>query len=138
MSRTRERRMTTGPDRESYLTAPETWRLNQASTIVRDAFGAHPYLVGSCLTRPDYRDVDVRIMLDDERFAELFRVSADHAQNLSALWSLLCSGISEQMSRATGLPIDFQVQDMTRTNELYPGRRVPLALFSWRALETPA
>ena len=39
---------------------------------MEQAFGSICYLVGSATKRPDFRDVDVRMILDDEEFHALF------------------------------------------------------------------
>ena len=63
----------------THLEAPALDRLDLASVVVREIFDTPPYLVGSCLERPDYRDVDIRVILDDDRYAQLFtRPPAHH------------------------------------------------------------
>lgn len=81
--------------------------------------GAMPYLVGSARTRPDYRDVDVRLILPDTEHARLKKhVDVQQLGLTVSLWG----------QRVTGLPIDFQVQQMTAANDLYPTPRQPLAM----------
>ncbi len=72
------------------------------------------FLVGSCLDRPDFRDVDVRCILPDEEFAVLPIVFTLNA----------C--VSEWMRQRTGLPIDFQFQSATDANTNYKGKRSAL------------
>lgn len=109
-----------------YLDAPDLDRLDLASVIVRQALDT-PYLVGSCLERPDYRDVDIRIVLDDKRYRRLFG-TAGHRDPLR---HLLQVAITEHYVRATGLRIDFQIQQRSRANEMYPqaGGRHPLGIY---------
>jgi len=95
--------------REHYLGAPESYRLDQACRQLVDAFGAHVFLCGSSLERPDYRDVDVRAVLKDEDFARLFPPNTN-TYCISGLWSLICASVSLNLSQATGLKIDFQIQ----------------------------
>lgn len=57
--------------RFNYLGPAEMLRLDTACAPIRDAFDAHPYLVGSVLDRPDYRDVDVRLVRDDDHFDDM-------------------------------------------------------------------
>jgi len=59
----------------SYLSPPDFHRLNWACLPITEAFGTPPYLVGSSLTRPDFRDIDLRLILDDEAFDRMFSVS---------------------------------------------------------------
>lgn len=116
----------------TYVGAPAVFALEMACKQVRAAFpelrpDAHigVYVVGSCLERPDWRDVDVRMMMDDETFLHYFP-----GVNLQAgtwefdpRWCLLTVAISQWMSKQTGLPIDFQFQPMTHANARHTGRR---------------
>ena len=104
---------------------PATTHLEAFGQCLRDAFGAMPYHVGSSIHGKTWRDVDVRVMLDDDRFDALFPGYATWRQR-DAWWSLLCSAISELGRQRTGLPIDFQVQRTTDANEKFPGARNPL------------
>lgn len=111
-----------------HLSAPELDRLDHAALIVRHAFEEVPYLVGSCLERPDYRDVDVRLIMDDEDYDALF--TGQGKQRANPLWSLLCASISEYLNRLTDLPIDFQFQRRTDANEQWAEKpRHPLGLY---------
>lgn len=97
----------------SYLTTADFARLNDACVPVTAAFGGPPYLVGSATERPDYRDVDVRVILADEDFDRIFGGQV-------LLWSLICLAIGQYLRDVTGLQIDFQVQRMTEANEKHP------------------
>ena len=116
-----------------YIGAPACFALEEAIRPVCEAFGAYVrgvsgcYLVGSCLERPDWRDVDVRLLLDDEDFAREFPHAGDHWEN-DTRWLLLTVAISERLSRLTGLPIDFQVQPRSKANARHPGRRNAIGL----------
>lgn len=107
--------------RAHYIGAPEFFRLDQACRIVCDAFdfGYGVFLVGSSLRTREYRDVDLRCIISDEDFERLFP-GAGEASWRHPLWSLMCSSISLQLSQASGLPIDFQIQSMTEANRDYP------------------
>jgi len=114
----------------SYLDAPVLDRLDMASVLVRDVLDT-PYLVGSCLTKPDYRDVDIRVILLDERYDELFK--RPHADPLRHLIQV---AITDHYVKETGLRIDFQIQRMTEANEQYSTekggtRRHPLGIYPW-------
>lgn len=103
-----------------YLTRPQLWALDEACKPIREAFPDYgPYLVGSVMERPDFRDVDVRLVLKDKRYDRLSDVQ----------WGVLGFIISRHLQTVTGLPIDFQVQRQTEANAAYPGqRRNPLGL----------
>jgi hypothetical protein len=110
-----------------YLDAPDLDRLDLASIMVARALDT-PYLVGSCLKRPDYRDVDIRVVLADERYDELFGPPPIHRDPLR---HLLQAAISEHYVKATGLRIDFQIQRRTDASNAYPepGYRHPLGIY---------
>jgi hypothetical protein len=99
----------------------EDWAIH-----VRRVWGT-PYLVGSVLTTHDFRDVDVRVIIDDEEWAVLFP-GLDDVNVRDAKWSGICTAFSIWGSTATGLPIDFQLQPMTKANEQHQGRRHALGL----------
>lgn len=99
--------------------------LTKFGVIVTDYFGHVPYQVGSSLDRKDWRDVDVRLILPDEEFAERFGdrfQSAETNPKLAAI-TLAFAALGTAM---TGLPIDFQIQPQTYANKLYPNKRSAL------------
>ena len=99
--------------RKSFLSTAEFARLNDACIPVTAAFDSPPYLVGSATESPDYRDVDLRVILTDEDFDRWF---GDRV----LLWSLVCLTIGHYLRDVTGLPIDFQIQRMTEANTKHP------------------
>lgn len=112
-----------------YIGAPACFALEEECRHLWDAFCSHRdgwgggiYVVGSCLQRADYRDVDVRLILDDGEFAKLFPDAGDHWEH-DARWLCLTVAISERLSRRTGLPIDFQFQPQSHANERHKGAR---------------
>jgi hypothetical protein len=107
--------------RRSYLTPYDFANLNDALISVEEAFpeGLGTFLVGSATTKPDYRDVDIRLVLKDEDFDHLFA-------GRKLMWSVICRGIAAWLRDVTRLPVDFQIQRMTEANEKYPGVRNPM------------
>ena len=110
-----------------YIGAPACFALEEAIRPVCEAFGAYEstggcYVVGSSLERADWRDVDVRLMLDDAQFAALFPCAGQHWEN-DTRWLVLTVAISERLTKLTGLPIDFQFQPQTLANARHKGRR---------------
>lgn len=109
----------------NYLPAPAYFKLNQAVALIDKAFGVHgsfgTYLVGSSLQRRDFRDVDVRMIMENEAYDKLFPGAVDRP-DLNAYWSLTCVMIADWLARETGLPIDFQIQRQSVANELF-GRK---------------
>jgi len=107
----------------TYVGSPAIFALELALRDVNAAFGGYGcYLVGSSLERPDWRDVDVRLIMDDAEFAKLFPDAGDHWEH-DARWLLMTVSISERLSKVTGLPIDFQFQPQTHANARHPGPR---------------
>lgn len=109
--------------RTDLLTTVELYNLDAACRLVSRAFdGGPPYLVGSAAdgSADSYRDVDVRLMLDDAEFAAVCPTLAR--------WELLCLAISAYLSERTGLPVDFQIQRTREANERYHGPRNPLGM----------
>ena len=106
---------------------PQSMLLNAWGVHVWDVFGARPYLVGSSVFSKQFRDVDVRVMLDDagwDRF--LPGVPHEGAHRIHPAWSGLCMAFSAWGQVFTGLPIDFQLQHVDVANEKWPVNREPL------------
>jgi hypothetical protein len=105
-----------------HLTTAQLYELDQACRLVTVAFGTPPYLVGSAGAggRPDYRDVDVRLILADDEFAAVCPTRER--------WELLCLAIGSYLAWRTGLPVDFQIQQMTAANAGHDGPRNPLGM----------
>jgi hypothetical protein len=109
--------------RSSLLTTTELYHLDQACRVISRAFGGeHPYLVGTAGVGDSggYRDVDVRLMLDDEEFAA--------ACPTRERWELLCLSIGAYLASRTGLPVDFQIQSAEIANARFSGPRNPLGM----------
>lgn len=117
----------------SYVGAPAVFILDHACRQVNEAYGycdhASIYMVGSCLERPDWRDIDLRMMMGDADFEREFPdAHGDGAWEFDSKWILLTVAISGHLSKLTGLPIDFQFQPMTFANKRYSGARRAMGL----------
>lgn len=122
--------------RASWIGVPEQFELNAACQIINKAFG-QCYHVGSSLERRDWRDVDVRCIMDDGAFERAFGKSTGR-NDLNARWAITCIAISHWLQKRTGLPVDFQIQARTPANNEFPdGQRSALGLYLTRDLETP-
>lgn len=95
-------------------------RLERWGRELYRATGEMPYLVGSSLDRRDFRDVDVRMILDDDLFDTLFPYPKPGVLRNQALWAMLCEALSVWGAHETGLPIDFQFQPMRTANSKDP------------------
>lgn len=119
----------------SHVGAPAVFALEMACKQVLDAFcdaDGHVgiYLVGSALERADWRDVDVRLMMDDAAFTRLFPGASisPPSWEFDPRWTLLTVAISRWLCAQTGLPVDFQFQPMSHANACHKGRRHALGL----------
>lgn len=116
--------------RFNWIGAPEMFNLDAACRPIADAFGHCVYLVGSALERRDYRDVDVRCILDDNTFDQMF---PDRRTTRTA-WlnpreAILDAAMAGWLQARTGLPIDFQFQRRSEANAEFGGKpRHPLGL----------
>lgn len=99
------------------LTPAELLRLDAAvrpiQESVKAAYGC--YLVGSATERPDYRDVDVRMIMPAKAFKRL-TLNSPHVHRL------LNVAFSQMVDAAAGLrrPVDFQIQSQAESTTM-PG-----------------
>ncbi len=108
--------------RVCQLTTTQLHDLDQACRLAFAAFGHPPYLVGTAGfgDAGAYRDVDVRLILPDDEFAAVCPTRER--------WELLSVSIGAYLAQRTGLPVDFQVQQMTAANRLHDKPRNPLGM----------
>lgn len=114
---------TTKVTKATYVGAPAIFALELACQdicAVFDGYGC--YLVGSALERANWRDVDIRFIMDDTKFSELFPSAGEYWEQ-DTRWLLLTVSISKYLSEITGLPIDFQFQPQTHANDRFKGVR---------------
>lgn len=122
--------------RKFQLSPEQLFRLDLACKPLVDAFGdeAPPYLVGSVSERPDFRDVDVRMILRDKKWDRVEKALGPKA------FTFLSFTVAGYLREATGLPVDFQFQRLSDANELHEGSRNPLgrrSLDAWTGDATP-
>jgi len=109
-----------------YVGMPQALLLDEFGSQIWHAFGTPAYLVGSAMERKDWRDVDVRLILDDEVYLAL-GLGGTHGDPLgpghehtNGKWVALCLAFSALGKQMTGLPIDFQIQSQSAANKNYP------------------
>lgn len=108
---------------------PGMIKLNQFGVVLFDVFEKTAYLVGSAARGKQWRDVDVRVMLDDEIYDLTFK-SRFKPEWTNPGWSGICLAFAALGREMTGFPIDFQVQRLSDANKLFGGQiRVPLGIF---------
>ena len=117
--------------RANYLPSPHYFNLNHACLLINRAMGDFGcYLVGSSIRTREYRDVDVRFIMDDAAYDRMFK---DENGWVNPLWSLMCMSVSMWLSQQSALPIDFQIQRRTQANadhSIKTGHeRQPLGIF---------
>lgn len=118
-----------GRKKVSYVGAPAIFALDMACGHVNAAFGGFGcFLVGSALDRPDWRDIDVRLIMDDAEFKALFPGTQDLHWESDERWLLLTVSISRHLSQVTGLPVDFQFQPQSHANERHRKPRQALGI----------
>lgn len=100
--------------RTTYLTTHDLYLLDHGVAPLR-RLCPDIYLVGTVLTSADWRDVDVRMIMDDDEFDATF------ANPL--LWEAFCITATSWLTSLTLLPIDFQVQRMSEANAKHNGPR---------------
>lgn len=98
---------------------PASLYLHEFGSQVWAAFGTPPYLVGSVLRTTKWRDVDVRLILDDEEYQAMGLGDPNYQQH-NGKWVSLCMAYSALGHKMTGLPIDFQIQQQTWANKGFP------------------
>lgn len=115
-----------------FVGMPEALYLDEFASHVWSVFGTRPYLVGSAAESKVWRDVDVRLMLDLEDWVKWELGDPTYPLH-NARWVALCMAFSALGTKMTGLPIDFQIQETTRANEMHPTAiRHPLGCVPWR------
>ena len=89
------------------------WAVQVNEMFTQDGFG--PYQVGSSLDKDkQHRDIDLRVMLPTKDFKRLQKIMNIDRLNLAvSLWG----------QKVTGMPIDFQVQDLEYANKKHTGMR---------------
>ena|SRR5271168_3110269 len=102
---------------------PQGMLLNEFGERLQAAFGEVAYHVGSSLASLSdktivWRDVDVRVMLNDEAWSAMGLGDPANPHG-NAKWRALCIVFSDYGRHLTGLPIDFQLQQRTHANENY-------------------
>ncbi len=101
---------------------PAALYLEDFGCHVWNAFGEPAFLVGSALKSKTWRDVDIRLILTDEEYADMGLGDPRYPFS-NAKWVSFCLAYSALGKSMTGLPIDFQIQQMTFANKEFSGAR---------------
>lgn len=103
------------PTCETFIGKSFFFSLEHCCRLLSSSFGPRTFIVGSSLMRPDFRDVDLRCILDDAEFAAIF------GTNQTRLY-FLERAISEWLTARTFLPVDFQFQRQTKADKINGAR----------------
>ncbi len=120
----------------SYLSPPDLHRLDWTCVPIHRAFDKPPYLVGSALTRPSFRDIDLRMILSDEDVMSMFGAKRLEPYGTNTdpepnrLWLLINIALSDLIAKTAGLswPIDFQIQSRAEANKYTNEPRNPMGV----------
>ena len=108
--------------------------------MIHDAFdGDIPYLVGSAMDNPKWRDVDIRLILSDEEFTERYgHIESDMCKFNWPKWNAECLAFTLLGKHITGLPIDFQIQSMDFNMRMYSNehKRMPMMMYKLREVRS--
>lgn len=101
---------------------PQDILLHEFGSLAWYAFGGVAYHVGSSLKeKSGWRDVDVRVILEDEEYERQgFGDPKDCRANHR--WIAMTLAFSLLGKEMTGLPIDFQIQQQSWANATFPSK----------------
>ena len=101
-----------------------------AVQTINEAFGGGSfgcYLVGSATKRPDWRDIDIVCIMQDEAFEVLFPDAGEYWEH-DARWLLMTIAISRWLSERCGHLVDFKFQKQSHANKYHRGPRHAIGL----------
>lgn len=110
---------------------PAALKLQRFGSLLWDVFGEPAYQVGSSLRGREWRDVDVRLLLDESNYGA-WGLGDPNRPHDNSKWCGLVMAFSALGREMTGLPIDFQIQETVTANAQFDGPRSCLADFTRR------
>lgn len=113
---------------------PQLALLDHWGVMLQEVFGEVAYHVGSSLYSKKWRDIDVRIVMEDDKYDALFGVcdrGEGHRHTRSEpFWSAMMTAFSLWGQKVTGLPIDFQIHRRSDVKQAdWDKARNPLGIF---------
>ena len=123
-----------------YVGVPAIFKLELACQHLSRGFGDVCYLVGSALERPDWRDIDIVMIMSDENFAAEFPDASSGHWEFDPKWLIMTVAKSDWLSAQCGHLVDFKFQQRTHANQMHKGPRNAMGLVftSARQLEASA
>ena len=117
----------TEPRFNGYVGMPAALHLDEYARYLRHAFDSEVYLVGSSLYTKEWNDLDVRVILSDDRFKAMgFGDPETRFRNKK--WISLCLAYSCLGEKMIGHTIDFQITQQSYDDIHCKGRREPIGL----------
>jgi hypothetical protein len=95
---------------------PQAMLLEEFGSQIWSAFGQPAYLVGSATRSKNWRDVDIRLIMDDKEY-EAMGFGKPEEMSRNGKWVAYCLAFSVLGKQMTGLPIDFQIQQRSYANK---------------------
>ena len=112
-----------------YLGPPAIYILELECKHINKAFDSYGFfLVGSVLERPDFRDVDIRLIMEDAKFEQLFPNAGPAYWEFDPRWLIMNISISEYLSKKCGYHVDFQIQKASHANSTHKGAREAIGM----------
>lgn len=116
-------------NKASYVGVPAIFQLELECKHINRAFnGFGCYLVGSALHSPNWRDVDIVYIMEDDEFDKLFPNAGENTCEFDERWLLFTVSISERLSRISGVPVDFKIQRQSHANKKHDKDRHAMGL----------
>lgn len=102
--------LTTTPDAKCHVDDLAFAYLNVTCRLVKEAYNAPMFIMGSSLRGIGWRDVDVRCIMPVDQFKRLFPMCYKNYKHRTSdrFWTISCISITALLRQSTGLPIDFQ------------------------------
>lgn len=117
--------------------SPNAILLDHWGAWLYHVFDEMPYMVGSATTSTTWRDVDIRVILKDDRYDAYFGKERARAGGESKRWTALMAAISLWGQKVTGLPIDFQVQRRSNVPEAdWKKPRIPIGMYARETVDS--
>ena len=114
----------------NHVGMPAALLLDHWGLMLYETFGEYAYLVGSAAEKRGWRDVDVRVILDEADYESWFPGSERSPGCVNARWSAITASFSLWGKAMTGLPVDFQVQLRSKVSEAdWEKPRIPIGLY---------
>lgn len=111
------------PRYNGFVGMPAALYLDEFARLLRGFFQTEVYLVGSALERKDWHDLDIRVILPDDRFVE-FGEPDKRFWNLK--WTALCLAFTALGEKMIGCKIDFQVEQQSYVEAHCKGARLSI------------